>query len=62
MASSGRVRGKKNLISLVALLTSPASEQYDIMMKVIDRSNRMQAATAKKAEKIKRERKRKRRS
>ncbi len=45
-------------MNLIKLLTAPASERYDTMMKVIDRANKMQAATVKKAEKMKRATKR----
>lgn len=39
-------------MNLIKLLTAPASERFDTMMKVIDRANKMQAATVKKAERI----------
>jgi hypothetical protein len=39
-------------MNLIKILTAPASERYDTMMKVIDHTNKMQAAIVKKAEKI----------
>lgn len=39
-------------MNLITLLTSPASKQQGTMLKVIDRANKMQAATVKKAEKM----------
>lgn len=47
-------------MNLIALLTSPASKQHDIMLKVIDRANKMQAATVKQAEKMEKAKKQKR--
>lgn len=40
-------------MNLIQLLTAPASERYDTLMKVIDRTNKMQVATAKKADMMK---------
>jgi hypothetical protein len=47
-------------MNLIKMLTSPASERYDTMMKVIDRANKMQADTVKKAEKMEKAKKRQR--
>ena len=47
-------------MNLIKMLTAPASERYDTMMKVIDRANKMQAATVKKAEKMEQGKKQKR--
>ena len=47
-------------MNLIDLLTSPASAQHDTMLKVIDRANKMQAATVRKAEKIEKAQKRRR--
>lgn len=40
-------------MNLIELLTSPAHKQHDTMMKVIDRANKLQAATVKKADTMK---------
>jgi len=47
-------------MNLIKLLTAPASERYDTMIKVIDRANKMQAATVKKAEKMEKAKRRRR--
>ncbi len=39
------------------ILTAPASERHSFMMKVIDRANKMQAATVRKADRIEKKRK-----
>lgn len=44
-------------MNLIELLTAPASERYDTLMKVIDRANKMQAATVRKADRIEKKRK-----